>query len=111
MPRLAYDRATTALLLVDSYNDFISEGGKLWGRIRAVAEANDWVANMLQVLNAAQKAKPSGLLVVKDATADYSDEHMHAALDVNMPSYASAIGTAKEVVESILPLQYALERS
>jgi nicotinamidase-related amidase len=29
--------------------------------------------------------------VVKDATADYSDEEMHAALDVNIPNYASAI--------------------
>ena len=26
--------------------------------------------------------------VVKDATADYSDEEMHAALDINMPNYA-----------------------
>src|SRR5262245_5623926 len=25
--------------------------------------------------------------VVKDATADYSDEMMHAALDINMPNY------------------------
>ena len=29
--------------------------------------------------------------VVKDATADYSDEEMHAALDINIPNYASAI--------------------
>jgi len=28
--------------------------------------------------------------VAKDATADYSDEMMHAALDINMPNYASA---------------------
>jgi len=40
----------------------------------------------------------------------YSDEHMHAALDVNMPSYAGAIVTAKEVFESISPLQYAQQR-
>jgi ureidoacrylate peracid hydrolase len=39
--------------------------------------------------------------VVKDATADYSDAEMHAALDINMPNYASAIVTTKEVVESI----------
>jgi ureidoacrylate peracid hydrolase len=39
--------------------------------------------------------------VVKDATADYSDEEMHAALDVNIPNYASAIVTTKEVVDSI----------
>ena len=39
--------------------------------------------------------------VVKDATASYSDETMHAALDVNMPNYASAIVTTNEIVEAI----------
>jgi nicotinamidase-related amidase len=39
--------------------------------------------------------------VVKDATASYSDEHMHAALDINMPNYASAIVTASEIVDSL----------
>src|SRR6266481_7802242 len=37
--------------------------------------------------------------VVKDAVADYSDEAMHAALDVNLPNYASAIVTADEIVD------------
>ena len=41
--------------------------------------------------------------VVKDATADYSDEEMHAALDVNIPNYASAVVTTNEVVDSISP--------
>jgi len=36
--------------------------------------------------------------VVKDAIADYSDEMMHAALDINMPNYASAIVMADEVI-------------
>jgi ureidoacrylate peracid hydrolase len=39
--------------------------------------------------------------VVKDATADYSDKEMHAALDINLPSYASAIVTTNEIVASI----------
>jgi ureidoacrylate peracid hydrolase len=39
--------------------------------------------------------------VVRDATADCSDEHMHAALDVSIPNYASAVVTAKEVVDLI----------
>ena len=39
--------------------------------------------------------------VVKDATASYSDEHMHAALGINLPNYASAIVSANEVIESI----------
>jgi hypothetical protein len=38
---------------------------------------------------------------VKDATADYSDEMMHAALDINMPNYASAIVTTEEIAASI----------
>ena len=29
-----YDKATTALLFVDPYNDFLSEGGKLWPRVK-----------------------------------------------------------------------------
>ena len=41
--------------------------------------------------------------VVKDATADYSDDAMHAALDVNMTNYA-AIMTTNEVVESMASL-------
>ena len=39
--------------------------------------------------------------LVKDATADYSDEEMHAALDVNIPNYASALVTTDEVIDSI----------
>jgi nicotinamidase-related amidase len=39
--------------------------------------------------------------VVRDATADYSEKEMHAALDINMPSYANAIVTTKELVAAI----------
>ena len=39
--------------------------------------------------------------VVKDATASYSDEHMHAALDVNVPNYAGPIVTSNDIVELI----------
>jgi nicotinamidase-related amidase len=203
-----YDKDITALLVIDPYNDFISEGGKIWPRIKAVAEANNCVPHMLEVLNAARKAtlrvfyamhrryRPGdyetwkyiapiqkaawhrksfeygtwggefraefvpapgeivasehwcsggfantdldlqlkkhgihqliviGLIahtcieatvryaaelgydvtVVRDAVADYSDEMMHAALDINMPNYASAIVTTKEVIASISSL-------
>src|SRR5262245_49767480 len=204
-----YDKEITALLVVDPYNDFISEGGKLWRRVRAVAEANNCVPHMLQILEAARQAelrvfyvmhrryrpgdyenwqfiapvqkaawqhksfeygtwggeirpefeplpgeivasehwcsnclantdlRPQlkrhgihkriiiGLIahtcieatarfaaelgyevtLVKDATADFSDEEMHAALDVNLPSYASAIVTTSEIVDLISPVQ------
>jgi nicotinamidase-related amidase len=39
--------------------------------------------------------------VVKDAVADYSDEMMHAALELNMPNYASAIVTTEEVLSAL----------
>jgi hypothetical protein len=42
--------------------------------------------------------------VVKDATADYSDEMMHAALEVNLPNYASAIVAPNEMVDLISSL-------
>jgi nicotinamidase-related amidase len=206
--KVTYHKEITALLVIDPYNDFISEGGKIWPRIKAVAEANNCVSNMLQVLNAARNAKlrvfyamhhrfrpgdyaswkyiapiqraawrnksfefgtwggefraefvPApgeivaqehwcssgfantdldlqlkkhgihqlivmGLIahtcveatvryaaelgydvtMVKDATADYSDEEMHAALDVNIPNYASAIATTDQVVDWIASL-------
>jgi len=42
--------------------------------------------------------------VVKNATADYSDAEMHAALDINIPNYASAVVTTQEIVESLSSL-------
>jgi nicotinamidase-related amidase len=208
MANVTYEKQVTALLVVDPYNDFISEGGKIWDRIRVVAEANDCVSHMQQVLNAARKAKlrvfyalhrryrpgdyetwkyiapiqkagwarksfeygtwggeiraefepkpgeivatehwcSSGfantdldmllkkhgihqliiigliahtciestvrfaaefgyeVTAVKDATADYSNEAMHAALDINIPNYASAIVSTEEIVASISAL-------
>jgi len=205
MAQVTYDKEITALLMIDPYNDFIAEGGKLWDRVRDVAEANNCVPHMVQVLHAARRAElrvfyalhhryrpgdyetwkyiaPTqkaawlrktfengtwggeirrefapqpgdivalehwcssgfantdldvqlkkhgihkliviGLIahtcveatvrfaaelgyevtVVRDATASYSDEHMHAALDINMPNYASAIVTTNELVDSI----------
>ena len=56
MANLKYDKEITALLLVDPYNDFISEGGKIWGRIKGVAEANNCVPNMLRNLQTARQA-------------------------------------------------------
>jgi len=205
MAKATYEKEITALLVIDPYNDFISQGGKIWDHIRAVAEANDCVPHMLQVLNAARNAglrvfyalhhryrpgdyetwkyiapiqkaawehkifeyatwgaeirsefepKPGDIVAqehwcssgfantdldlqldkhgihklivigliahtcveatvryaaelgyevtaVRDATADYSDRHMQAALVTNLPNYASAIVTTAEVVDSI----------
>lgn len=214
MADLKFDKASTALLVIDPYNDFISEGGKLWDRLKTVAEANQCIPNMLRVLTAARRSElcifyalhhryrpgdyehwrhvapiqraawsrktfedgtwggtirdeftpqsseivvqehwcSSGfantdldlqlkrhgiqrlivigliahtcveatvrfaaelgydVVVINDATADYSDAEMHAALDINLPSYASAIVTASEVAEAISSLYSSVEK-
>jgi nicotinamidase-related amidase len=208
MSEVKDEKRVTALVVIDPYNDFISEGGKLWNRVKAVAEANRCVPNMLRVLNTARNArlrifyalhhryrtgdyetwkyiapvqkaawehkvfedgtwggkirsefKPQpgdivaqehwcssgfantdldlqlkkhaihqliviGLIahtcieatvrfaaelgyevtVARDAIADYSDREMNAALEVNLPNYASGIVPTDELVESIASL-------
>jgi ureidoacrylate peracid hydrolase len=211
MTQLAYEKEITGLVVIDPYNDFISEGGKVWDRLKSVAEANHCGPHMLQVLDAARKAgirvfyalhhryrpgdyetwkyvapiqkaawlrktfeygtwggeiRPEfepqpgdivaqehwcssgfantdldlqlkkhgihqlivmGLIahtcveatvryaaelgyevtMVKDATASYSDKEMRAALEVNIPNYATAIVTADEVTDTISHLTAA----
>jgi nicotinamidase-related amidase len=41
MAQLSYDPDVTALLVVDPYNDFISEGGKIWPRIKILEAARE----------------------------------------------------------------------
>ncbi|MEU7629863.1 isochorismatase family cysteine hydrolase [Nocardia sp. NPDC049220] len=202
---MTYDKKITGLVVIDPYNDFISEGGKLWNRLKGVAEANQCVPHMMRVLEAARQAdirvfyalhhryrlgdyetwkyiapiqkaawsnktfeygtwggeirpefqprpgdivalehwcssgfantdldlqlKKHGihqlivigliahtcveatvryaaelgyqLTMVTDATADYSETEMHAALEVNIPNYATAMVTTTEIVDSI----------
>ncbi len=205
MTNLNFDKDSTALLVIDPYNDFISEGGKIWNRIKGVAEANQCVPHMVKVLETARKSgirvffamhhryRPGdyetwkyiapiqrrawssrvfedgtwggefrrefepqpgdvvaaehwgssgfantdldlqlkkhgihrlivmGLIahtcveatiryavelgydvtMVKDATADYSDKEMRAALEINIPNYASGIVSSDEIVTAL----------
>ena len=57
MAKVTYDKEVTALLVIDPYNDFISEGGKVWDRLRGVAEANNCIPHMMAVLHAARQAQ------------------------------------------------------
>ena len=56
MADVTYRRDATGLVVVDPYNDFISDGGKMWPRVREVVEANGCVPHMLQILTAARSA-------------------------------------------------------
>src|SRR4051794_33474046 len=57
MADVTYGNDITGLVVIDLYNDFISEGGKVWDRLKGVAEANGCVPHMMQVLDAARKTR------------------------------------------------------
>lgn len=61
MTGMPYPPAATALLFVDPYNDFLSEGGKVWPRVKPVAEAIGLLEN-LRAINAA--VRKAGIRVV-----------------------------------------------
>ncbi|MEU6324017.1 isochorismatase family cysteine hydrolase [Streptomyces sp. NPDC047009] len=51
-----YDPRRTAVLLVDPFNDFISEGGKLWPRVEAVAKEAGLLEHLRSVIASARAA-------------------------------------------------------
>ncbi|WP_176048296.1 isochorismatase family cysteine hydrolase [Burkholderia sp. BCC1644] len=55
-----YEPAVTALLCVDLYNDFLSEGGKLFPWIKDIARENNMMDNLRTVV---QTARDAGITV------------------------------------------------
>jgi nicotinamidase-related amidase len=51
-----YAANRTGLLLVDPYNDLLSEGGKLWPKAKAIAEAVGLLAHLRSLVEAARRA-------------------------------------------------------
>ena len=70
---LTYEKEINGLVVSHPYNDFISEGGKIWDRIRAVAEANHCVSHMLQVLNAASTGNNHHVLLGNELVSTLAD--------------------------------------
>lgn len=56
MSKPNYNTETTALLFVDPYNDFLSEGGKIWDRIKPVAEDVSLIENLKAIDTAIRRA-------------------------------------------------------
>src|SRR5262249_7030053 len=103
MTNLKFDKAFTALLVIDPYNNFISEGGQFWDRMRNVAEGMIATTCLESTVRFAAELGYE-VTVVKDAIADSSDGKMRSALDVNLPNYANAIVTTPEVAGLISSL-------
>lgn len=68
----AYDPTRTALLFVDPYNDFLSEGGKLWPRLAEVANSVHLHDN-LRALTAAVRAAGIPVFIVPHHRAEPDD--------------------------------------
>lgn len=58
---MTYDRGRTAVLLVDPYNDFLSDGGKLWPLLESVAADVALLDNLRTVI---AKARDAGVPVL-----------------------------------------------
>jgi nicotinamidase-related amidase len=56
-----YSSDNTALLIVDPFNDFLSEGGKLWNRTKETVKGVNLIENLKKILLA---ARASGIKVV-----------------------------------------------
>jgi ureidoacrylate peracid hydrolase len=80
-----FDRDVTGLVMIDPYNDFISEGGKVWDRLKPIAEANHCVPNLERVLTA---ARASGIRVF------YAMHHRYRPGDYETWKYVAPIQKA-----------------
>jgi nicotinamidase-related amidase len=58
---MSCDPSTSAILLVDPYNDFLSDGGKLWPRVKAVAAEVKLLDHLREVVSI---ARARGLKIV-----------------------------------------------
>jgi len=56
MTSSSFSANRTALLFIDPYNDFLSEGGKLWPYVREVAEEVGLLNNLREITAATRKA-------------------------------------------------------
>lgn len=57
MATASYSASDTGLLFIDPYNDFLSEGGKLWPAVKEVATSQNLLQNLKAVTQAVRAAK------------------------------------------------------
>ena len=51
-----YESSRTGLLLVDPYNDFLSDGGKLWSMVKGVADEVGLLDHLRSIVTAGRAA-------------------------------------------------------
>jgi len=85
MSDISFDSEVTGLLVIDPYNDFISEGGKVWDRLKGVAESNDCIPHMKEIADAARAA---------DIRVFYAMHHRYRPGDYETWKYVAPIQRA-----------------
>jgi nicotinamidase-related amidase len=91
-----YRRESTALLFVDPYNDFLSEGGLVWPRIKDVADENGLLDN-LRAIHAAARAAGVRIFIVPHRRWEEGDyeswQHINPTQRRIMSTHVFAKGT------------------
>jgi len=78
MTAMTFHPATTGLVLVDPYNDVLSEGGKVWPEVGEVAESTGTVGHLRELLGAFRTAglpaaRAEAILPASDVVAALTD--------------------------------------
>jgi nicotinamidase-related amidase len=92
----AYIADQTGLLIVDPYNDFMSEGGKLYEAIKPTADASGMFDNLRKIIPAARAAKIQVFIVPhhRSHAHDYDGwPHMTPFQKAGVPMKAFEAGT------------------
>jgi nicotinamidase-related amidase len=92
----SYDPARTALLVVDPYNDFMSEGGKLYNAIKPTADASGMFNNLRKILPAVRDAGISVIIVPhhRSRPDEYAHwDHVNMFQASGVPVKAFEVGT------------------
>jgi len=88
----------TALLMVDPYNDFMTEGGKLYDAIKRTADASGMFANLRRILPAVRAAGIPVIIVPHHRSHVHGDDyagwrHVNMFQQKNLPLKAFGVGT------------------
>jgi nicotinamidase-related amidase len=91
-----YSAERTGLLIVDRYNDFMSEGGKLFNAIKATADASGLFDNLRKIIPAARSAGIQ-VFIVPHHRSHHGDfdgwQHMNMFQKAGLPTKAFEVGT------------------
>jgi nicotinamidase-related amidase len=98
MSSSGYQAERTALLMVDPYNDFMSEGGKLYDAIKPTADASGMFANLRRILPAVRAAGIPVVIVPHHRSHEHGDDyhgwqHVNMFQQKNLPLKAFGVGT------------------